>query len=573
MAYQEQEQVIADLSEVSIDLKVKTNEVPRSGLLALLKTEKYADVSFMVEGKVLKAHRVVVASQSSYFDRLLYGSMKESGCDEIVLHETPWRAFTLVLDYLYSGCVGSTDLQTALDLLALSDQYGLDGLRQSIEEVLCKHIELDYVLQFMCYADMHNASKLYKQCSEYVDYNARSILHSHGMMILPKAHLKSLLKRDSFFASEIEIFEAVKRWKDYNGLDAADMEDIMKCIRLSEIPAEELEGVVYPSGLVKESVIEQALQRNRGTSFLNKSRGKVGMNLFESPSTTLKECSNFRVSIVPDMFGKVDVELPCHLEFTLSSHASQNLSFIHFEFDDIYVINHVKFDGRPLTWESSIENAEYDHEIKNPYSYILQVSRDGANWSTVIDHSIYKCYFTQDLYFPNIATKFLRLTIMKAEKYLKLRVFNSSQVKCDIPLNLYSGGGIGPLKEITPKCIEHWNKKEDLRCMLTFHQPYHISRLRLQFGGVTRDPDHFGQLKVSVALYNKSCNYREACTVIHNLGDELIVSFKERLVCIVSIRFATYFNGKTGEDLMKMLLGRKLEILAFKVCLGDTHNH
>lgn len=44
--------------------------VPARGLLKLLQTEKNADLSFMVEGKVVRAHRVIVASQCDYFDRL-----------------------------------------------------------------------------------------------------------------------------------------------------------------------------------------------------------------------------------------------------------------------------------------------------------------------------------------------------------------------------------------------------------------------------------------------------------------------------------------------------------------------
>ena len=44
-------------------------EVPCQGLLGLLQSEKYADLSFLVEGKVIRAHRIIVASQSSYFDR------------------------------------------------------------------------------------------------------------------------------------------------------------------------------------------------------------------------------------------------------------------------------------------------------------------------------------------------------------------------------------------------------------------------------------------------------------------------------------------------------------------------
>ncbi len=47
----------------------KVLEVPSKGLLAMLTSEKHTDLSFIVESEVIRAHRVIVASQSSYFDR------------------------------------------------------------------------------------------------------------------------------------------------------------------------------------------------------------------------------------------------------------------------------------------------------------------------------------------------------------------------------------------------------------------------------------------------------------------------------------------------------------------------
>lgn len=43
--------------------------VPTKGLLGLLEGEKYTDVTFLVEEQSFRAHRIIVASQSDYFDR------------------------------------------------------------------------------------------------------------------------------------------------------------------------------------------------------------------------------------------------------------------------------------------------------------------------------------------------------------------------------------------------------------------------------------------------------------------------------------------------------------------------
>jgi hypothetical protein len=47
----------------------RAEEIPNRGLLAMLEAGKYTDVSFIVEGRVVMAHRIIVGSQSSYFER------------------------------------------------------------------------------------------------------------------------------------------------------------------------------------------------------------------------------------------------------------------------------------------------------------------------------------------------------------------------------------------------------------------------------------------------------------------------------------------------------------------------
>ena len=55
---------------IVIELDVDhSNEIPGKGLQSILQSEKHCDVSFVVEGQVVRAHRVIVASQSRYFDR------------------------------------------------------------------------------------------------------------------------------------------------------------------------------------------------------------------------------------------------------------------------------------------------------------------------------------------------------------------------------------------------------------------------------------------------------------------------------------------------------------------------
>ena len=72
----------------------------------------HTDVTFLVgeEGQErVSAHRVVLASQSDYFDCLLYGPMKEGHASEITLQDTPVEAFRELVKFMYSGQISSVN--------------------------------------------------------------------------------------------------------------------------------------------------------------------------------------------------------------------------------------------------------------------------------------------------------------------------------------------------------------------------------------------------------------------------------------------------------------------------------
>ena len=91
-------------------------------------------------------------------------------------------------------------------------------------------------------------------------------------------------------------------------------------------------------------------------------------------------------------------QLPKNVTLALTSNAPLNYSAITYEFGMPYLMNHIKFNGKP-------EASEDQALLKNPFMYKLLVSKDGSSWDTVIDHSFCRSYHTQDLYFPTKAAK------------------------------------------------------------------------------------------------------------------------------------------------------------------------
>jgi hypothetical protein len=62
-----------------------------------------ADVSLVVEGKTVQAHKVLLAAASDYFAAMFTGSMMESEMETVELQGLEFSALQLLVDYCYSG--------------------------------------------------------------------------------------------------------------------------------------------------------------------------------------------------------------------------------------------------------------------------------------------------------------------------------------------------------------------------------------------------------------------------------------------------------------------------------------
>ena len=77
-----------------------------SCLINLWKNKGHADVTLIVKNKRIQAHKIILASRSEYFDRLVFGSMKECDLEEIEIKEVEKvDLFEDILEYAYTGSI------------------------------------------------------------------------------------------------------------------------------------------------------------------------------------------------------------------------------------------------------------------------------------------------------------------------------------------------------------------------------------------------------------------------------------------------------------------------------------
>ncbi|XP_057679210.1 BTB/POZ domain-containing protein 9 [Corythoichthys intestinalis] len=367
------------------------------GALAL--GEEYSDVTFVVEGKRFPAHRVILAARCHYFRALLYGGMKESQPQaEVSLEETRAEAFSMLLRYLYTGraSLSSAREEVLLDFLGLAHRYGLQPLEDSTSDFLRTVLRTDNVCLVFDVASLYSLAALGAACCCYMDKHAPDVLASDGFLTLSKTALLTVVRRDSFAASEREIFQALCRWcrRRGGGVDEEETREVMAAVRLPLMTLTEMLNVVRPSGLLSPDHLLDAIKlrsesRNMDLNFR-------GMLVPEENIATMKHGAQVVKGELKSALLDGDTQ-NYDLDHGFSRHPIEEdgRAGIQVKLGQPAIINHVRL----LLWDRDSRS----------YSYYIEVSMDDLDWVRVVDHSKYLCRSWQNLYFEPRVCRYVRI--------------------------------------------------------------------------------------------------------------------------------------------------------------------
>ncbi|CAH8633453.1 unnamed protein product [Dicrocoelium dendriticum] len=183
-----------------------------SSIANLRGNDAFSDVTLVVQGVSFAAHRVILAARSEYFRALLYGGLAESSRSVIHLNDISATAFRFILQYIYTGRLNVRKLRTMLEVLGLAHQYNFHSLEMALSSHLTHSLRLSNVWLIYNLAVLYNLEDLINACLKFLDGIAPAPLHSPHFLRLSQTAVERLLSRDSFCASEIEIFRSLCAW-------------------------------------------------------------------------------------------------------------------------------------------------------------------------------------------------------------------------------------------------------------------------------------------------------------------------------------------------------------------------
>eukprot|EP01111_Echinosteliopsis_oligospora_P010523 TRINITY_DN3293_c0_g1_i6.p1 TRINITY_DN3293_c0_g1~~TRINITY_DN3293_c0_g1_i6.p1 ORF type:complete len:855 (-),score=268.42 TRINITY_DN3293_c0_g1_i6:63-2627(-) len=142
-----------------------------AALRSVLLDPLFSDVTFVVEGRQVKAHKIIMISRSEYFKKMLCGTMLEGVQVHpiIPLSDISFDHFSHLLEYIYTNEI-QLNTDNVVSLLGAADRFRITCLKDMCEEYLlnAKCIEISNACSLLRVSDMFSCVNLKAQCLSFL---------------------------------------------------------------------------------------------------------------------------------------------------------------------------------------------------------------------------------------------------------------------------------------------------------------------------------------------------------------------------------------------------------------------
>jgi len=168
--------------QLSPSLSLTKEELTSSlsqNLEQLFNNRKETDVSFIIKGKEIKAHKAILLARSPVFAAMMESGMKESIENRIKINDITPDTFEALLRFVYTDRVdlGRLDVQ---DLLVAANKYMLPLLKLECQKNLSERLTTGNCAEMLALADLHNCVHLKKSAVNWIIRNRDGVMQSEG---------------------------------------------------------------------------------------------------------------------------------------------------------------------------------------------------------------------------------------------------------------------------------------------------------------------------------------------------------------------------------------------------------
>lgn len=163
-----------------------------SQMRGLVNDDEFADVTFLIEGETVHAHRAILAHRCDHFAAMFRSGMRESVERTITIPNITKSVFLLLLEYIYTDAV-KIDVESAIDLYITADLYHLERLREMCSTVVRRNLNAENAGPLLQSASEAHCQLLKEACMNYIIENFDLVSKSEGIKHVSHSLLLEIL--------------------------------------------------------------------------------------------------------------------------------------------------------------------------------------------------------------------------------------------------------------------------------------------------------------------------------------------------------------------------------------------
>jgi hypothetical protein len=208
---------------------------------------KFIDITLIVGGCNIAAHKNVLAGLSPYLDGLLTSGLAESkqGGDTLKIgdEDTDGRAVEVIVDCFYSGLL-SLSSSTVSSVIRTANLLAVDAVEKAACDFFVERIEPSTACEALAFAAAHtacgeHARGLHAQCAKYVAEHFAECSVEASFLELSREAVAEVIRSDDLAVTEEQVLAAVRAWFDHDAAGRArSLKVLMPLVRWPLLPVE-----------------------------------------------------------------------------------------------------------------------------------------------------------------------------------------------------------------------------------------------------------------------------------------------------------------------------------------------
>ena len=243
------------------------------------------DVTLKLPDGSIEAHKMILAAVSPVFEKMFYGDFKEEKSRTFDLPTDNYKIIKLLVDLIYNGACKPNSLDDILPLNEMMDRY---QMRKGVFYHMCGEVVLaqlnrsNYLTLLPKFVRVLNEESIKKAASKVMCYTSSNFVTIFNFTkSLPEEILLSLLQRDDIPNPELDIFNFLVNWHDYQTRELKKtlslVSQLFQCIRYFLISPYLLHSKVAICSLVDKQTLNKAINcLYQNSSKVNDSNCKCG---------------------------------------------------------------------------------------------------------------------------------------------------------------------------------------------------------------------------------------------------------------------------------------------------------